>query len=59
MLHYVEATALSAYTSASTSNEQHESDVHRLAFSAALSAGGVAAVEKHFPPMEGEARYER
>jgi hypothetical protein len=58
MLHSVEAKALSAHASASTSNEQHESDVHRLAFSAAVSPRSVAAVENHFPPVEGEARYD-
>jgi hypothetical protein len=54
MLRSLEATTLSTYSSASTSNEQHEPDVHRLAFGTEISSGNVPAFEKHFSSMEGE-----
>lgn len=54
MLHPLEAAAVSADASTPAANQQHEPHLHRLAFSAEISPGSVAAFKEHFSSMEGE-----
>lgn len=54
MLHSVEAATLSADTAIATANEQHEPDMHRLAFGSEIPTRSLAALKEYFPSMEGE-----
>lgn len=54
MLCSLEAAAVSSHTSASTPNEQYESNVHRLADGSEISTRNLPAFKKHFSSMEGK-----
>lgn len=54
MLHSVEAATLSADTAIATANEQHEPDMHRLAFGSEIPTRSLAALKEHFSSMAGE-----
>lgn len=54
MLHRVEAPTVSADTAFATASEQHEPDMHRLAFGSEIPPRSLAAFEEHFSSMESE-----